>query len=210
MKFYLGSAVLAIALLGACSDDNSSSPAPESSSAQELSSSEVDSSSSGEAVSSSSEVVLESSSSETAPESSSEIESSESADTVWNRAALTWYTSWPEPGSEECEDYNGCTWAGWFAGLEDQQTEEWVSEHNIIAIHEKDWDTYKLKTFRLRKGGYTIDAVVYDKCADSDCDGCCTKNAGKIGFLIDIESYTRARFNNYGSGIVEWTCLDCK
>ena len=211
MKFYLCGAILAIALLAACSDDNSSSPAPESSSAQELSSSEVVSSSSGEAVSSSSEVILESSSSETAPESSSEIESSESSvDTVWNRAALTWYTSWPETGSEECEDYNGCTWAGWFAGLEDQQIEEWVSEHNIIAIHEKDWDTYKLKTFRLRKGGYTIDAVVYDKCADSDCDGCCTKNAGKIGFLIDIESYTRARFNNYGSGIVEWTCLDCE
>ena len=210
MKFYLGSAVLAIALLGACSDDNSSSPAPESSSAQELSSSEVASSSSEEVVSSSSEAVPESSSAEIAPESSAEIESSASADTVWNRAALTWYTSWPEPGSEECEDYNGCTWAGWFAGLEDQQTEEWVSEHNIIAIHEKDWDTYKLKTFRLRKGGYTIDAVVYDKCADSDCDGCCTKNAGKIGFLIDIESYTRARFNNYGSGIVEWTCLDCE
>ena len=210
MKFYLCGAILAIALLAACSDDNSSSPAPESSSAQELSSSEVASSSSEEVVSSSSEAVPESSSAEIAPESSAEIESSASADTVWNRAALTWYTSWPEPGSEECEDYNGCTWAGWFAGLEDQQTEEWVSEHNIIAIHEKDWDIYKLKTFRLRKGGYTIDAVVYDKCADSDCDGCCTKNAGKIGFLIDIESYTRARFNNYGSGIVEWTCLDCK
>ena len=210
MKFYLGSAVLALALFTACSDDNSSSPAPESSSVQELSSSEVASSSSEEAVSSSSEAVPESSSAEIAPESSSEIESSASADTVWNRAALTWYTSWPEPGSEECEDYNGCTWAGWFAGLEDQQTEEWVSEHNIIAIHEKDWDTYKLKTFRLRKGGHTIDAVVYDKCADSDCDGCCTKNAGKVGFLIDIESYTRARFNNYGSGVVEWTCLDCE
>ena len=210
MKFYLGSAILVLALLAACSDDNSSSPAPESSSAQELSGSEVASSSSEGAVISSSETVLESSSTENAPESSAEIESSASADTVWNRAALTWYTSWPEPGSEECEDYNGCTWAGWFAGLEDQQTEEWVSEHNIIAIHEKDWDTYKLKTFRLRKGGYTIDAVVYDKCADSDCDGCCTKNAGKIGFLIDIESYTRARFNNYGSGIVEWTCLDCE
>ncbi|OWV24130.1 hypothetical protein B7988_14240 [Fibrobacter sp. UWB1] len=164
--------------------------------------------------SSSSEVVQESSSSESAPESSAEIESSESsADTVWNRAALTWYTSWPEPGSEECEDYNGCTWAGWFAGLEDQQTEEWVSEHNIIAIHEKDWNTYKLKTFRLRKGGYTIDAVVYDKCADSDCDGCCTKNAGELGFLIDIESYTCERLSGTKDGcdgVIEWTCLDCE
>lgn len=206
MKFYLGSAILALALLAACSDDNSSSPAPESFSAQESSISDV--------ASSSSEVVQESSSSESAPESSAEIESSESsADTVWNRAALTWYTSWPEPGSEECEDYNGCTWAGWFAGLEDQQTEEWVSEHNIIAIHEKDWNTYKLKTFRLRKGGYTIDAVVYDKCADSDCDGCCTKNAGELGFLIDIESYTCERLSGTKDGcdgVIEWTCLDCE
>ena len=202
MKFYWSSAILALAFIVACSDDSSSaSSVPESSSAQESSSSEV--------VSSSSVELVESSSAE--PVSSAEIESSESsADTVWNRANLTWYTSWPEPGSEECEDYNGCTWAGWFAGLEDQQTEEWVSEHNIIAVHEKDWDTYKLKTFRLRKGGYTIDAVVYDKCADNDCDGCCTENAGKIGFLIDIESYTRQRFNNYGSGVVEWTCLDCE
>jgi len=204
MKLKWMSAIFALAFIVACSDDDSStSSVPESSSALESSSSEV--------VSSSSETLVESSSAEVAPESSAEIESSESStDTVWNRAVLTWYTSWPEPGSEECEDYNGCTWAGWFAGLEDQQTEEWVSEHNIIAIHEKDWDTYKLKTFRLRKGGHTIDAVVYDKCADSDCDGCCTKNAGKVGFLIDIESYTRQRFNNYGSGIVEWTCLDCE
>lgn len=187
----------------ACGDDSSSSsPAIESSSA---------------AIESSDALLPESSESRPAPESSSAAlpVSSSSAgavpgDTVWNKANLTWYTSWPEPGSEECEDYNGCTWAGWFAGLEDQQTEEWVSEHNIIAVHEKDWDTYKLKTFRLRKNGHTIDAVVYDKCADSDCDGCCTENAGKIGFLIDIESYTRARFNNYGSGTVEWICLDCE
>ena len=186
-------AVALVALFAACDDSSSTPSVPESSSAQ-------DSSSSAEQI--------ESSSAEAVPESSDAAEPS--ADTVWNRAVLTWYTSWPEPGSEECEDYNGCTWAGWFAGLEDQQTEEWVSEHNIIAIHEKDWDTYKLKTFRLRKGGHTIDAVVYDKCADDDCDGCCTKNAGKVGFLIDIESYTRQRFNNYGSGIVEWTCLDCE
>lgn len=190
-------------MFAACGDDSSSSsPTPESSSA---------------AIESSDALLPESSESGPVPESSSVTlpASSSSAeavpgDTVWNKANLTWYTSWPEPGSEECEDYNGCSWAGWFAGLEDQQTEEWVSEHNIIAVHEKDWNTYKLKTFRLRKNGHIIDAVVYDMCADSDCDGCCTKNAGKVGFLIDIESYTRARFNNYGSGTVEWTCLDCE
>ena len=188
--------------LYACDDTASNSQAPESSATNiELESSATDETSEGSA-----DTIPESSAADAVPESSA---AETTADTVWNRANLTWYTSWPDPESEECIEYNGCTWAGWFAGLEEQQTEEWVSQHNIIAIHEKDWDTYKLKTFRLRKGGYTIDAVVYDKCSDSDCDGCCTQNAGKIGFLIDIESYTRERFNGQGSGTVEWTCLDC-
>ncbi|WP_405328423.1 hypothetical protein [Fibrobacter sp.] len=148
-----------------------------------------------------------SSSTDSAAQSSS---SAPSADTVWHQANLTWYTSWPEPGSEECIEYNGCTWAGYFAGVEGQMTEEWVSQHNIIAVHEKDWKKYKLKTFRLRMNGSTIDAVVYDMCSDSDCDGCCTENAGEIGFLIDIEKYTRERFDGNGDGVVEWTCLDCE
>ena len=192
--------IACIAAFAACSDESSGN-APEPTSSEIPTSSESQISS---AIPESSAVGPESSA--TIIESSSTV----TADTVWNLANLTWYTSWPEPGSEECEDYNGCTWAGWFAGLEDQQTEEWVSQHNIIAVHQKDWDTYKLKTFRLRKNGQTIDAVVYDMCSDDDCDGCCTENAGEIGFLIDIESYTRARFNNYGSGTVEWTCLDCE
>ena len=192
--------IACIAAFAACSDESSGN-APEPTSSEIPTSSESQISS---AIPESSAV---------GPESSSTIIESSSAvttDTVWNLANLTWYTSWPEPGSEECEDYNGCTWAGWFAGLDEQQTEEWVSQHNIIAVHQKDWDTYKLKTFRLRKNGQTIDAVVYDMCSDDDCDGCCTENAGEIGFLIDIESYTRARFNNYGSGTVEWTCLNCE
>lgn len=147
-----------------------------------------------------------------AQSSSSELSSSSVpiADTVWHQANLTWYTSWPEPGSEECIEYNGCTWAGYFAGVEGQKSEEWVKGHNIIAVHEKDWNKYKLKTFRLRMNGSTIDAVVYDMCSDSDCDGCCTENAGEIGFLIDIEKYTRERFDGNGDGVVEWTCLDCE
>ena len=184
--------VVAIALLGACGGTSSTS------------SESIESSNSVSVAKSSSSVKLvESSSSEAViPESSSAIESA--ADTVWNKANLTWYISWPDPGSEECVVYNGCEWAGYFAGLPDQQTEEWVSEHNIISIHEKDWGKYKLKTFRLRQNGRTIDATVYDKCADSDCEGCCTKNAGELGFLIDIESYTCC------DGVIEWTCLDCE
>jgi hypothetical protein len=175
----------------ACTSDNSTS-IPES---QSCSSTE------NVPLSSSSEL-----SSASVPSSSSEIV----ADTVWHQANLTWYTSWPEPDSEECIEYNGCTWAGYFAGVEGQMTEEWVSQHNIIAVHEKDWKQYKLKTFRLRMNGSTIDAVVYDMCSDSDCDGCCTENAGEIGFLIDIEKYTRERFDGNGDGVVEWTCLDCE
>jgi hypothetical protein len=161
---------------------------------------------------SSSTVVNLSSGDNAAPSSSSAFSSASETvtDTVWRQANLTWYTSWPEPGSEECIEYNGCTWAGYFAGVEGQMTEEWVKEHNIIAVHEKDWKKYKLKTFRLRMNGSTIDAVVYDMCSDSDCDGCCTENAGEIGFLIDIEKYTRERFDGNGDGVVEWTCLDCE
>ena len=200
--------VVGVLALVACTSESSSNvwDAAHYSSSTEI---VAESSSSVETVvqsSSSSENVAQSSSSEIGTESSS----SAVADTVWHQANLTWYTSWPEPGSEECIEYNGCTWAGYFAGVEGQMTEEWVSQHNIIAVHEKDWEKYKLKTFRLRMNGSTIDAVVYDMCSDSDCEGCCTENAGEIGFLIDIEKYTRERFDGNGDGVVEWTCLDCE
>lgn len=199
--------VAAVALLGACGGTSSSSNGPAESAAEISSAAES---------SSSVAIVPESSAAESALESSSAVESAAVepvADTVWNKANLTWYISWPDPGSEECVVYNGCEWAGYFAGLPDQQTEEWVSEHNIISIHEKDWGKYKLKTFRLRQNGRTIDATVYDKCADSDCEGCCTQNAGELGFLVDIESYTCERLSGTKDGcdgVIEWTCLDCE
>lgn len=208
-KILMGVVLMAAAMFSACadsSDDSSSnSPAIESSSSVNQLSDVLlpESSESGPIPESSSEALPASSSSaETAP-----------SDTVWNKAVLTWYISWPDPGSEECVVYNGCEWAGYFAGLDGQQTEEWVSENNIISIHEKDWGKYKLKTFRLRQNGKSIDAVVYDMCSDDDCDGCCTKNAGETGFLIDVESYTCERLTGSKEGcdgIVEWTCLNCE
>ena len=222
IKLALASAsLLALCALLACGDDDgNSSVGPGQGGEGNLLSSEEPSSADGasEAGESSETVSSEVFSSEelSSAEASSETATSSASAgrcddaSAWSRANLTWYTSWPEPGSEECEDYNGCTWAGYFAGVNGQQTEQWVSEHNIIAIHEKDWNTYRLKTFRLKKGGATIDAQVLDMCSDSDCSGCCTRNAGSIGFLIDIESYTKARFNNQGSGVVEWCCLDCE
>ena len=198
MKCFKLLAVVGVLALGACTGESTSNV---------WNSAQYSSSDTETAESSSSSV-------DEPAQSSSSVEnvaqSSSAADTVWHQANLTWYTSWPEPGSEECVEYNGCTWAGYFAGVEGQMTEEWVCQHNIIAVHEKDWEKYKLKTFRLRMNGSTIDAVVYDKCADSDCEGCCTENAGEIGFLIDIEKYTRERFDGNGDGVVEWTCLDCE
>jgi hypothetical protein len=136
------------------------------------------------------------------------IESEDAGTLVWSKANLTNFTSYPAPDSEECIEYNGCTWAGEFAALPGKQPESWVKANNIIAIHSKDFQKYKLKTLRVRQGDKQIDAKVYDMCADSDCDGCCTANSKSTGFLIDVESYTMSRFGT-GSGIVEWACVDC-
>ncbi len=127
---------------------------------------------------------------------------------AWRKANLTTFTSYPDPGSEECIAYSGCTWAGQFAALDGKQTEAWVKSHNIAAVHSKDFGSYKMKTLRLRQGTKEIDVTVYDMCADTDCSGCCTANAKSTGFLIDIEKYTAERFGT-SSGTVEWTCLDC-
>lgn len=121
----------------------------------------------------------------------------------WYTARLTNYTSYPDPGSEECVEYKGCTWAGQFYGLPGQQSESWVAENNIIAVHLKDWEWMGMKNVHLRQGSKEIVAKVYDACSDLDCDGCCTNNLGGDGFLIDIESYTMNRFGS-GSGEVEF------
>ena len=202
-KILMGAVLTAAAMFSACADSSSSGVSTDvNSGTTPESSSEALPTSSSEALPTSSDAI----------ESSSSVTASAPADTVWNKAYLTWYISWPDPGSEECVVYNGCEWAGYFAGISGQQTEQWVSEHNIISIHEKDWGKYRGKTFRLRQNSNTIDAVVYDMCSDSDCDGCCTKNAGNLEFLIDVESYTCERLTGSKEGcdgVVEWTCLDC-
>jgi hypothetical protein len=128
---------------------------------------------------------------------------------VWRRANLTNFESHPDPGSEECVHYGGCTWAGQFAFVSGKQTEAWVMNHNIAAVHAKDADAFKLKTLRLRQNGRMIDVTVFDQCSDGDCSGCCTRNSSETGFLIDIEKYTMQRFGS-GDGLVEFVCLDCK
>jgi hypothetical protein len=130
------------------------------------------------------------------------------ADLVWRDARLTNFTSYPEPGSEECIEYSGCEYSGYFAGLDGQQPIAWVMANNIAAVHSDDFDDYLNHTLRVRDGDSEIDVVVYDMCADSDCSGCCTRNKSEEGFLIDLESYTAERFGVW-DGTVQWACIDC-
>ena len=124
---------------------------------------------------------------------------------VWKSANKTNYTSYPDPGSEECIKYNGCTWAGQFAACDDTKSEDWVAAHNIVSAF-PDFDTLKLHDLCLRKGQKLIVVTVLDTCADSDCSGCCTQNKGSADELIDIESYTDARWG-VPDGPIEWADL---
>ncbi|MGZ3454240.1 MAG: hypothetical protein ACXVEF_31835, partial [Polyangiales bacterium] len=67
---------------------------------------------------------------------------------VWRQANLTTFTSYPDPGSEECIKYSGCLYAGQFAALSSKMPESWVAANNIAAVHSKDFAAYKLKTLR--------------------------------------------------------------
>jgi len=126
-------------------------------------------------------------------------------DLVWRSANKTNYTSYPDPGSEECVKYNGCMWAGQFAACDGKKAEDWVASHNIVAAF-PDFRELELHDLCLRKGDKTIVVTVLDTCGDSDCDGCCTENRGSADQLIDVESYTNDRWG-VSDGAIEWADL---
>ena len=125
----------------------------------------------------------------------------------WHEARMTHYTSYPTD-DEEGIGNNGYEYAGLFSAICGKKSEQWVADHNIVAVHSRDFDSLRLKTLRLRSGGNTIDAIVLDECQDSDCDGCCSRNAEETGYLVDVESHTFERFGEQ-DGNVEWACLNC-
>jgi hypothetical protein len=129
---------------------------------------------------------------------------------TWQRANLTTYTSYPAKGSDECIHYNGCFWEGRFTAFGDHQKmpPAWVAAHNIASVRFDHFNERAFRTLRVKAGRREIDVVVYDSCADSDCNGCCTRNSSETGFLIDLEVHTAARFGVY-DGTVEWACIDC-
>ncbi len=129
----------------------------------------------------------------------------EAAGLAWKTAHKTNYESYPDPGSEECVEYSGCTWAGQFAACDGKKSKAWVEAHNIASFFPGFGD-HKLHDLCLRSGGRTMVVTVLDTCADSDCDGCCTRNRGNKDALIDLESATNARFG-LEDGPIEWADL---
>jgi hypothetical protein len=124
---------------------------------------------------------------------------------VWKSANKTNYESYPAPGSPECVEFNGCTWAGQFAACDAKKEESWVMTHDIVAAF-PDFQSLELHDLCLRKGDKTIVATVLDTCADSDCDGCCSQNLGSAAELIDVEKYTNQRWG-VADGRIEWADL---
>jgi hypothetical protein len=126
---------------------------------------------------------------------------------TWHTGNETNFTSYPAPGSAECIQYSGCMYEGQFAACSQTESQAWVQSHNIVSVF-PDFGTLKLHDLCLKdpSSGQTIVATVLDECADSDCSGCCTQNRGSTDELIDVESYTYARFNMTDTGIV-WADL---
>jgi hypothetical protein len=122
----------------------------------------------------------------------------------WKQASLTYYESYPRccddpnyPDPTECEEFNGCAYQGDFAFIS-HQTLDWVKSHDICALFSThgDIDSFANKKIRIDAQGKTVECTVYDTCSDADCGGCCTKNAGTSGYLLDMEYWTVLR--HYG------------
>jgi len=131
---------------------------------------------------------------------------------VWHSANKTNFTSYPDPGSEECIKYNGCAYEGQFAACSKTESKAWVASHNIVSVFpnlnraSNGIAALALHDLCLKSGNKTIVVTVLDECADSDCSGCCTQNKGSAEELIDIESFTDARWG-VPDGRIEWADL---
>lgn len=139
----------------------------------------------------------------------------------WLPATATHYDSWPrcckespnyDPNADttECDVYSGCRWKGMFAGVSGQKSYQWVKDTNIVSFYEvgqtpESWERkWKGKRVELRNPstGKTLSGTILDRCDDSDCKGCCTRNAKRNGgTLIDLEWHTAERF--YAPGGVQ-------
>jgi hypothetical protein len=122
--------------------------------------------------------------------------------TSWGTAARTWYTSYPDPGSEECIKYSGCEYEGMFQNCNKTMSQTAVQNTNIISVFPA---TSGIHIYCLKaSSGKTLAAYTLDTCGDSDCGGCCTENKGSYSKLIDIEKYTNQRLGSTGDSTVKY------
>lgn len=131
----------------------------------------------------------------------------------WAPANGTVYDSWPKPGTKECTAYSGCRWAGTFKKWDPGDAKnckngakvmdggngqkmcrippERVAQLKFGSTWEKQWSVIGGKQVEVMVEGKpdkTVRINMLDVCADSDCGGCCTQNAGGGKYtLIDIE-----------------------
>jgi hypothetical protein len=130
----------------------------------------------------------------------------------------------PQADQDECINYNGCKWAGYFYALEDQQTEQWVKNHDIVAFYDdsnrngskwkKRYANRRMRLTKTLKDGSVVEfeATALDTCGNSDCKKCCKKNSKK-GFLVDVEKYTAKRwfgedYEDKVVGKIKWEFLN--
>jgi hypothetical protein len=124
----------------------------------------------------------------------------------------TVFSSYPRANSKEGSDNSGDRWAGLFAYVDGKQSPSWVASQNIVAVFNSrdgrnDSEMKRKYAGRMlwvknKSNGTCMKVKVLDTCADSDCSGCCTRNANQGGgMLIDLEVNTAKRF--FGSGYQE-------
>ncbi|GFR40018.1 hypothetical protein Agub_g553 [Astrephomene gubernaculifera] len=132
----------------------------------------------------------------------------------WLPAVGTVYDSWPKPGTKECVQYSGCTWAGQFNSIDGGSAKpckngaQWlnggsgvmdcrfpeatVKGWNIASTYDKDSALVGRKLQIMVQGApqRTATVNVKDVCSDADCGGCCSANTGNAKWkLIDIEKW---------------------
>ena len=91
-----------------------------------------------------------------------------------------------------------------FAHCTGVHSEDWVAAHDIAAVFPD--DGLENHDLCVRSGDRVMIVTAIDTCGDSDCDGCCTRNKGDADALIDLESYTNARWG-LPDGQLEWADL---
>jgi hypothetical protein len=87
-----------------------------------------------------------------------------------------------------------------FAGVSGKKSYDWVKSNNIVAFYDSNdrnganWkkNYANQKIVLTTSKGKKFEATILDTCGNTDCNGCCYRNANG-GYLVDLEYYTLMR-----------------